>query len=214
METASGPLGLTFEDVTFAYNGSDSVLNDLSFDLKPGSVLGLLGRTGSGKTTLGAPDLPPVRRQRRAASSSTARICAKRSLDALAPQHRHRHPGCAAVPRQRPRQPDLLRPLDPRRTDHRHARRTGTRRLVPLPAQRPGHRTRDRRSSLSAGEAQLLAFTRVFLRNPGLVILDEASSRLDPATEQQLERAIDKLLQEPHRHHHRPPPAHRPPRRR
>ena len=49
--------------------------------------------------------------------------------------------------------------------------------------------------SLSAGEAQLLAFTRVFLRNPGLVILDEASSRLDPATEQRLERAVDKLLQ-------------------
>ncbi len=49
--------------------------------------------------------------------------------------------------------------------------------------------------SLSAGEAQLLAFTRVFLRDPGLVILDEASSRLDPATEQKLERAIDKLLQ-------------------
>jgi ATP-binding cassette subfamily B protein len=48
--------------------------------------------------------------------------------------------------------------------------------------------------SLSAGEAQLLALTRVFLRNPGLVILDEASSRLDPATEQRIERAIDTLL--------------------
>ena len=51
-----------------------------------------------------------------------------------------------------------------------------------------------RGGGLSAGEAQLLAFTRVFLRNPGLVILDEASSRLDPATEQLIERAIDKLL--------------------
>jgi ABC-type multidrug transport system fused ATPase/permease subunit len=50
-------------------------------------------------------------------------------------------------------------------------------------------------SGLSAGEAQLLAFTRVFLRDPGLVILDEASSRLDPATEQLIERAVDKLLQ-------------------
>jgi ATP-binding cassette, subfamily B, bacterial len=48
--------------------------------------------------------------------------------------------------------------------------------------------------SLSAGEAQLLALTRVFLQDPGLVILDEASSRLDPATEQLLERAIDRLL--------------------
>ena len=40
---------------------------------------------------------------------------------------------------------------------------------------------------LSAGESQLLAFARVFLRNPGLVILDEPSSRLDPATERQLD---------------------------
>lgn len=47
---------------------------------------------------------------------------------------------------------------------------------------------------LSVGQAQLLAFARVFLRNPGLVILDEASSRLDPATEQLIERAIDRLL--------------------
>jgi ATP-binding cassette, subfamily B, bacterial len=47
---------------------------------------------------------------------------------------------------------------------------------------------------LSAGESQLLAFTRVFLRDPRLVVLDEASSRLDPATEQRLERAIDRLL--------------------
>ncbi|MCA9977956.1 MAG: ATP-binding cassette domain-containing protein, partial [Anaerolineales bacterium] len=47
---------------------------------------------------------------------------------------------------------------------------------------------------LSAGEGQLLAFTRVFLRDPGLVILDEASSRLDPVTEQLIEQAIDRLL--------------------
>lgn len=48
---------------------------------------------------------------------------------------------------------------------------------------------------LSAGQAQLLAFTRVLLKDPGLVILDEASSRLDPATERLLEQAIDRLFQ-------------------
>jgi ABC-type multidrug transport system fused ATPase/permease subunit len=48
---------------------------------------------------------------------------------------------------------------------------------------------------LSAGEAQLLAFARVFLQDPGLVILDEASSRLDPVTEQWIERAVDRLVQ-------------------
>jgi ATP-binding cassette subfamily B protein len=46
----------------------------------------------------------------------------------------------------------------------------------------------------SAGEAQLLAFIRIFLRDPGLVILDEASSRLDPATEVLMEHAVDTLL--------------------
>jgi len=47
---------------------------------------------------------------------------------------------------------------------------------------------------LSAGEAQLVAFMRIFLQDPGLVILDEASSRLDPATEHLLERAVGRLV--------------------
>ena len=48
---------------------------------------------------------------------------------------------------------------------------------------------------LSAGEAQLLAFARVFLTDPGLVILDEASSRLDRATERLIKRAVDRLVE-------------------
>ncbi len=50
-------------------------------------------------------------------------------------------------------------------------------------------------AGLSAGQAQLLAFARVFLKNPGLVILDEASSRLDPMTAKLIEQAIAHLLQ-------------------
>ena len=50
-------------------------------------------------------------------------------------------------------------------------------------------------AGLSAGQAQLLALARIFLRDPGLVILDEASSRLDPATEVLNERAVDRLLE-------------------
>lgn len=48
---------------------------------------------------------------------------------------------------------------------------------------------------LSAGEAQLLALARIFLRNPSLVILDEASSRLDPSTEEKVQQATNRLLQ-------------------
>jgi ABC-type multidrug transport system fused ATPase/permease subunit len=50
-------------------------------------------------------------------------------------------------------------------------------------------------ANLSAGEAQLPAFVRVFIKNPGLVILDEATSRIDPITEQLVEGALNKLLQ-------------------
>lgn len=49
--------------------------------------------------------------------------------------------------------------------------------------------------SLSAGEAQLLAFVRVFLRNPKLIILDEATSRIDSSAEKLIENALNKLLQ-------------------
>ena len=49
-------------------------------------------------------------------------------------------------------------------------------------------------NSLSGGEAQLVSLARIFLKDPGLVILDEASSRLDPATEHVLQTAIAALL--------------------
>jgi ABC-type multidrug transport system fused ATPase/permease subunit len=49
-------------------------------------------------------------------------------------------------------------------------------------------------NSLSAGESQLLAFARVMLQDPGLIVLDEPSSRLDPATEARLTAAMGRLL--------------------
>ena len=49
---------------------------------------------------------------------------------------------------------------------------------------------------LSAGEAQLLAFARVFLKGSGVLILDEASSRLDRSTEQMIEHAVDRLVRD------------------
>ena len=51
-------------------------------------------------------------------------------------------------------------------------------------------------TGLSAGEAQLLALTRIFLKDPKLIILDEASSKVDPVTEKLIENTIDKLLKD------------------
>ena len=105
--TFSHPLALSFEDVTFSYNGSDTVISDLSFDLKPGSVLGLLGRTGSGKTTLGRLifRLYDVRSGSIKVNNSDLRKAHHRNIET---QYRHCHAGCSTVPRQHPRQPDLL----------------------------------------------------------------------------------------------------------
>jgi ATP-binding cassette subfamily B protein len=190
----SQQLGLTFEDVAFSYNGDDSVLTDLSFHLKPGAVLGLLGRTGSGKTTLARLifrlyDPSRGRIALEGADLRSACLDALRSKIALVTQD---------VQLFRASVRDNLTFFD-RSIPDEHI-------LATLEQLELGDWYRSLSDgldteldtgshSLSAGEAQLLAFTRVFLRNPGLVILDEASSRLDPATEQRLERAIDKLLQ-------------------
>ena len=195
LEIKTRPLALTFDDVTFSYNGNDSVLTRLSFDLKAGSVLGLLGRTGSGKTTLGRlifrlydvesgsikinnADLrdAQLRSVRRNIAIVTQDVQLFRASirDNLTFFDRSIPDETIIATLEELELGDWFRSL-PKGLDTELE--TGSR-------------------SLSAGEAQLLAFTRVFLRTPGLVILDEASSRLDPATEQKLERAIDKLLKD------------------
>ena len=187
------PLALTFHDVTFSYNGSDFVLNRLTFDLKPGSILGLLGRTGSGKTTIGRlifrlydvntgsikvnnEDLRNTRlehlRHNIAIVTQDVQLFKASIRDNLTFFNRSIPDETIIATLEELELGDWFRSL-PEGLDSELE--TGSR-------------------SLSAGEAQLLAFTRVFLKNPGLVILDEASSRLDPATEQKLERAMDKLL--------------------
>ena len=47
---------------------------------------------------------------------------------------------------------------------------------------------------LSAGQEQLVAFARILVRNPQVVILDEATARMDPVTEAWVQRATDRLL--------------------
>jgi ATP-binding cassette subfamily B protein len=193
-EIVGDTLSLTFDDVTFSYDGSDPVLMDVSFALGSGTVLGLLGRTGSGKTTLARlvfrlfdpisgqillnqTDLRDLKlealRQKVALVTQDVQLFRASVRDNLT-FFNYDVPDVRIL--------DVLDELD----------LMDWYRQLPLgmdtPLGKEGH-------SLSAGEAQLLAFARVFLRDPGLIILDEASSRLDPATEQRIERALAQLLQ-------------------
>lgn len=193
VEIPARSLSLSFDDVSFSYNGTDSVLSHLSFDLKPGSILGLLGRTGSGKTTLGRLifrlyDVGSGSIKVNGSDLRQAHLDVLRRNIAIVTQD---------VQLFRASIRDNLTFFDRSLSDEKIITTLEELELGDWLRNQPkGLDTElDTGSrSLSAGEAQLLAFTRVFLRNPGLVILDEASSRLDPATEQRLERAIDKLL--------------------
>ncbi|HQX16630.1 MAG TPA: ABC transporter ATP-binding protein, partial [Anaerolineales bacterium] len=193
LQVDSHPIHLTFDDVTFSYNGDDAVLTRLSFDLQPASVLGLLGRTGSGKTTIGRLIFRLYDVNSGGIKINNADV-REHHLESL---RRDIAIVTQDVQLFKATIRENLTFFDRAITDEKIIATLEELELGDWYASLPQGldsvlETGSR--SLSAGEAQLLAFTRVFLKNPGLVILDEASSRLDPATEVKLERAIDKLL--------------------
>jgi ATP-binding cassette, subfamily B, bacterial len=188
-----GALGLAFEQVSFAYEPDEPVLQDVSFELHAGEVLGLLGRTGSGKTTLARLVFrlyDPCEGVIRVGGVpiGAMRLAHLRQRVAMVTQDVQLFQASIR---------DNLTFFQPAVSDRRIVEVLEQVELGDWFARQPdGLDTRLETGgrSMSAGEAQLLAFARVFLKDPGLVILDEASSRLDPATELRIERAMDRLL--------------------
>jgi ABC-type multidrug transport system fused ATPase/permease subunit len=175
------------------------VLRQIDLSLPPEAVLGLLGRTGSGKTTL-------IRLLARLYDPTQGVIRLEgKPLPELSLAGLRQGVGVVTQEIQLfdASLRDNLTLFDPSISDERILQALemlglgGWYRGLPqgLEAKiQPNSGAAGAAAGLSAGEAQLLAFVRVFLRDPGLVILDEASSRLDPATERRLEKAIDQLL--------------------
>lgn len=185
-----GPLSVAFEDVHFAYGPDDPrVLHGVDLALAPGRSLGLIGRTGSGKSTIArlAVRLHDV-------DAGVVRLGGVAIGDV---EDLRRHVGMVTQDVQlfRASVRDNLTFFDPSVPDQRLLDVIDELSLGPWFATLPaGLDTVLDGDDLSAGQAQLLAFARIFLHDPGLVVLDEASSRLDPLTEAMLERAIDRLL--------------------
>lgn len=189
----TGALALTFQDVSFSYEIGQAILHNISFQLAAGETVGLIGRTGSGKTTLtrllmrfydptsgsvllAGQDLRQARlddlrpciglvTQEVQLFRGTLRDNLTFFVDTIADQH-------------------ILEAIEQLGISTWYERlRTGL--DTELSSNGGG---------LSAGEAQLLACIRVFLQDPQLIILDEATSRLDPATEKALTRATQRLM--------------------
>jgi ATP-binding cassette, subfamily B, bacterial len=191
----AGPLSVELRGMTFAYEeGGRSTIHDLELALAPGQTLGLLGRTGSGKTTLARLLLRFYDPQEGAVvlGGTDIRDCKLselRSRVALVTQNIEIMEGTVR---------DNLTLFDESIADDRIREvleELGLARWYETLPDGLDTMLGSGGGSLSAGEAQLLAFARVFLKDPGLVILDEASSRLDPLTESRIEAAIDRLLE-------------------
>ena len=191
--TGSGPIALSFDHVDFAYSDGAPVLRDVEFRLEPGQVLGVLGRTGSGKTTL-----TRLITRLYDVCDGAVRIDGRDVRDVRLHDLRRRV-GVVTQDVQlfEGTVRDNLTLFDRTIPDGLVVKVLADLGLLDWYATLDGGLDADLRSGgegLSAGEAQLLAFARMFLRDPRLVVLDEASSRLDPATEVLLERAVDRLL--------------------
>ena len=185
-------LAVELDRVSFAYE-TEPVLREVSIRLAPGRVLGILGRTGSGKTTLARLLLrfyDP--------SDGVVRLGGIDLRDAsLASIRRRATLVSQDVQLFSASVRDNLTFFDATVDDERLqavVERIGLGAWLRARSETDPFGAQMTAGSLSAGEAQLLAFARVFLRDPGLVVLDEASSRLDPVTERHVEQAIDALL--------------------
>lgn len=191
-------LEVAFDHVWFRYppaqSASQWTLQDLSFHLPAGQILGLMGHTGSGKSTLAALLLQLYHHQRGEIYLGRCSI-----LDLSLTELRQRV-GLVTQDVQlfQASIRDNLTLFDLKIPDADILAALEHLGLMDwLRSQPSGLDTilGTNSEGLSAGQAQLLAFARIFLKDPGLVILDEASSRLDPETERWTEQATARLLQ-------------------
>jgi ATP-binding cassette, subfamily B, bacterial len=194
-----GPLDVQFACVSFSYAGPNDApaekapaLHDISFHLAPGCTLGVLGQTGSGKSTLTRlifrfydPQQGQILLNGVDGREVTLDVlCSRIGLVTQDVQLFH-----ASLR-------DNITFLDQTIPDASVLEAIQGLGLGEWFARLPhGLETQLQADSLSAGEAQLIALTRAFLQKPDLLILDEASSRLDPRTEMFVQRALTRLLQ-------------------
>ncbi len=185
---------IRFENVSFGYNEDELVLKNINFVIKPGEKVALVGPTGAGKSSI-------IRLLCRRYEPTEGQILLDGiDIRNLPQQELRRHVGVIL-------QENFLFAGDvkdnitlgehyPFEEIKKAAEITNINRFIEELPQGYDTPLRERGDNLSAGEKQLLAFARVAIRNPQVVVLDEATASLDVATEALIQNALSYLLAE------------------
>jgi ATP-binding cassette subfamily B protein len=187
------PGSIVFDDVSFAYNGTDFVLRNVSFDVKPGERVGIVGATGAGKSTL-------INLLLRFYDVTSGRILVDgvdvRSMDlqalrakfSLVLQDVHLFSGTVSSNIRLGNSAisdDAVR--DAATAVHAAA-------FIERLPNRYGQAVAERGATLSVGQKQLLSFARALAFDPEILILDEATSSVDTETELTIRDALKVLM--------------------
>jgi ATP-binding cassette, subfamily B, multidrug efflux pump len=191
-ESASGEI--QFDNVSFAYKEDEYVLQNLNFTIKSGEKVALVGPTGAGKSSI-------IRLLCRLYEPTKGRILINHvDIRDLPQAELRRHIGVII-------QDGFLFAGDVKSNIslgenysieeiQAAAEKTNVAKLIEELPQGYDTQLRERGTNLSGGQKQLLAFARAAIRNPSILVLDEATASLDVGTEALIQQALERLMEE------------------
>jgi ATP-binding cassette subfamily B protein len=185
---------LEFRNVWFAYNDEEWVLKDVSFSVRRGDRVALVGHTGAGKTTVTSLLLRFYEIQRgeiliNGIDIRRYSLVSLRRLFAIVQQDFFLFTGTVA------QNIALGDPSIGEERVHEAATRVQADRFISRLPEGYGSQVRERGAGFSVGEKQLLSFARALAFNPPVLILDEATSSIDTETERLIQQAIRTLME-------------------